>query len=338
MDVRKAVFLGRMRRGDQLTNPLFSWTIEQYDGREVEGVPENKDVDAFETNKQYRLWNRNQKFWRRPHVTVEANQVNATVADFGKYTKEVANKTKEQQRDCETRILDDGISRDDDGVRGREFMGLGRVINDAVSVGSSGAALTFSDAQTVIPAQFRTPTAQIYVGALTNLTVATGDITIVFGEDQLIGMLQSRFDNLGQTTELACFCDSVFKRHVSKYFGKYQSNVKGGTALIRTDQEAISAKRFALYGADLLETDFGPIDINLVSFMPKTSTGAIAGRAYFVDMDGIKLRPSGLYMTHQQLEDKGAGPRGLIQSILGWEYGDPRAHCKVDPNVIQTTN
>jgi hypothetical protein len=337
MDERKTVFLSRLRRGEQLKGPLYSWEIEKYDGREIEGVPENKDADGFETNKQYRLWNRSMKFWRRPHVTVEANQINVAPADFGKYTKEVANKTKEQQRDVETRLMNDAISRDDDGIVGREFFGLGRVINDGVSVGMSGAALPFSDAQTVIPPDFRTPTQQIYVGALTNLHAGDTSPSVVFGEDQLILMLANRFDNLGQTTELACFCDSLLKRHFSKYFGKYQANVTGGTAIVRTDQEAIAAKRFALFGADLLETDFGPIDINLVSFMPKRSDGTLAGRGYFIDMEAMKIRPSGLWMTHMEIPDGGAGPRGLIQSILGYEYGDPRCHCKVDPATIQTT-
>lgn len=338
MDERMTTLLSRLKRGDQLKGPLYSWEIEKYDGRRTQGVPENKDADSFESNKQFRLWNRYMKFWRTPHVTMESNTINVAPADFGKYTKEVANKTKEQQRDVETRLLTDDISRDDDGIIGREFYGLGRVVNDGVSVGSAGTALPFSDPQTVIPPEFRTPTAQIYVGALTNLTVATGDITIVFDEEKLISMLASRFDNLGQTTELSCFCDSVLKRHFSRFFGKYQANVKGGTAIIRTETEAIAAKKWAGYGVDLLETDFGPVDINLVSFMPKRPDGSLSGRGYFLDMSALKIRPSGLFMTHTELADGGAGPRGLIQSILGYEYGDPRCHCKVDPNVIQTTN
>ncbi len=338
-DVRKTPLQKMMGRGENLHNvKLYSWPLEKYDGRQVLGIPEDKDADTFESDKQFQLYNRSQKFWRTPHVTTEANEINVAPANFGKMDRQKAKKTEEQQRDIETRLCDDGISRDDDGTRGREFYGLGRVINDGTSVGSSGAALTFSDPQTVIDVNFRTPTAQIYTGFLTDLETSDGTVVPIFNEDALIAMLKSRYDNFGQTTQLKCICDSLLKVHFSKYFGKYQANVKGYTAIVRTPTEAIMAKDFAGYGADLLQTDFGPIDINLSNFLPTRSDGTLAGRAYFLDMEMLKLRPSGLWMTTQDLEDKGAGPRALIQSILGWEYGHPGGHCKVDPETIQSTN
>jgi len=39
-------------------------------------------------------------------------------------------------------------------------------------------------------------------------------------------------------------------------------------------------------------------------------------------------------LTHKELEDKGGGPRGLIQSILGPQWGDPRGALKVDPATV----
>src|SRR5215471_18070632 len=168
IDERQTIFTTRLKRGDDLGNvKFFSWPLERYDGRMTQGVPENKDADDFETDKQYQLYGRTQKFWRRPHVTVEVNMVNKAPADFGKYSKQVLKKTEEQKRDIEQRLLADSDSRDDDGVNGREFMGLGRFVNDATSVGVSGSALTFGDSQTAVPTQFRTPTAQINVGNLT---------------------------------------------------------------------------------------------------------------------------------------------------------------------------
>lgn len=338
IDVRKTPLLARMKRGEQLGNTLFSWTVETYDGRKTDGVPENKDADSFETNKQYRLWNRSQKFWRTPHVTTEANDINVAPADFGKMKKEIVNKTREQQRDVETRMCDDRSSRDDDGLTGREFLGLGMVINDGSSVGMSGSALTNSDAQTAIPAQFKTPTAQIYVGALTDKKTSDNTITVSLSQNTFLDMLQSRFDAVGMTTELTMFCDALLKRHIAQYFGKYVPNVRAYDTIVRTPQEAVEAKTLALYGVDLIQTDFGNIDVNLVSWMPRRSDGTLSARGYLLDMEHVRVRPSGLWMTFKNLEDKGAGPRGLIQSILGWEFGDPRGHCKVDPNVIQTTS
>src|SRR4030095_4051060 len=89
LDKRKTVFLSSMKRGENLENvKLFSWALEGYDGRMTQGIPENKDVDEWESDKQEPLYGRSQKFWRRPHVTVEANTINRAPADFGKYQKQ----------------------------------------------------------------------------------------------------------------------------------------------------------------------------------------------------------------------------------------------------------
>lgn len=339
LDVQKTVFLTRLKRGEQIENvQIYSWTVEKYDGRMTSGIPEGADVDTFETDKQQKLSGRAQKFWRRPHVTVESNEINVAPADFGKYRKQVVKKTTEQKRDIEQRLFSDLDSRDDDGVNGREFMGLGRFINDGVSVGSAGAALTWTDPQTAVnllAPEYVTPTAQIYTGNLFALD-ASGNMTLVLDDETLLNMLQNRFDLLGATNELSCFADLVLKRHLSR-LSRYQKNIVNYTPTSRTMQEAIAAKNYLMFGADLLETDFGPIDVNLVSWMPRTSAGAASGRGYFIDMEFMYMRPSGLWLTHRELEDKGGGPRGLIQSILGPQWGDPRGHLKVDPNVVQGT-
>lgn len=335
LDQRMTPLLTRFKRGEPLHNvKLFSWALEGFDGRMVVGIPENKDVDDFETDTQSQLYGRSQKFWRTPHVTVEANTINRAPADFGKYNSQVRKKVTEQKRDIETRLGSDLDSRDDDGITGREFMGIGRFVNDAVSVGVAGAALTFGDSQTAVPAAFRTPTAQIYVGAL--YVTSSGVVSdLTFNEDTLNGMMQNRFDALGMTQELSCFCDAAFKRHLDRVI-QYKKTLTSYTAVGRVAMEPLTSNRYVMTGADLFETVFGLVDINVVSWLPRTSAGALSGRAYFLDMTGIQMRASGLYLTHTQLEDKGAGPRGLIQSILGPQYADPRAHLKVDPNVINT--
>lgn len=327
IDKRQTPYTSRLPRGENLHNvKLFSWAIEGFDGRMIQGIPENKDVDAWESDTQQPLYGRSQKFWRRPHVTVEANTINRAPADFGKMDSQVRKKTEEQKRDIETKLLGDGDSRDDDGLIGREFMGLGRFINDAVSVGVAGAALTFTDTQTAIPPAYRTPTAQIYVGALT-----TGGVLTFTGET-INTMLQNRYDSFGPSPAFEGFVDALLKRHFTK-IERYVINMTGFTPVQQRMGPTFSDRRYIDFGSDLWDTDFGTLPINLISWAPRTSTGALSGRGYFIDMANQALRPSGLYLTNQPQEDKGAGPRSLIQSILGPAYGDPRSHLKIDPNV-----
>jgi len=335
LDRRMTPFLSRLKEGENLFNvSLFSWALEKYDGRMTVGIPENKDVDVFETDKQDRLYGRSQKFWRRPHVTTEANTINRAPADFGKYNKQVIKKVEEQRRDIEQRYLSDSDSRDDDGLTGREVMGAGRFVNDTVSVGVSGAALTFGDTQTAVPTDYLTPTAQIYVAAL--YVLSSGVVSaLTFDEDSLNGMLQNRWDSLGLSSRFSGFVDAALKRHLGRVF-RYAKTLTGYTAIARQDVPPQASAKWITSGVDMIETDFGPIDINMITWLPRTSTGALSGRGYFFDMEFIYNRPSGLNLTHMQLEDKGAGPRGLIQSIMGPQWGDPRAHLKIDPNVINT--
>lgn len=335
LDRRMTPFLSRLKSGENLNNvSLFSWALEKYDGRQTVGIPENKDVDVFETDKQDRLYGRSQKFWRRPHVTVEANTINRAPADFGKYNKQVIKKVEEQRRDIEQRYLSDSDSRDDDGLTGREVMGAGRFINDAVSVGVAGAALTFGDTQTAVPVDYRTPTAQIYVGALYVTTSGVvSDLT--FNEDSLNGMMQNRWDSLGLSSKFEGFVDAALKRHLGRVF-RYAKNLTNYTPLSRQQLPDAAASDWLIPGVDVINTDFGPISIEMITWLPRTSAGALSGRGYFFDMEFVYNRPSGLNLTHMQLEDKGAGPRGLIQSIMGPQWGDPRAHLKIDPNAIST--
>jgi hypothetical protein len=335
LDERKTAFLSRLKHGEDLGNvSLFSWALEKFDGRQIVGIPENMDADEFETDKQDRLYGRSQKFWRRPHVTVEANTINRAPADFGKYNTQVVKKVEEQKRDIEQRYLSDSDSRDDDGLTGREVMGLGRFVNDATSVGVSGAALTFTDTQTAVPVDYRTPTAQIYVAALYVTTSGVvSDLT--FNEDSLNSMLQNRWDSLGMNGEMEAFVDAALKRHLGRVF-RYAKNLTSYTPLSRQPAPAVASGDAIIGNIDMIQTDFGPIAINMISWLPRTSAGALSGRGYFLDMTYMYNRPSGLFLTHQQLEDKGAGPRGLIQSILGPQWGDPRGHLKIDPNAIST--
>jgi hypothetical protein len=145
-------------------------------------------------------------------------------------------------------------------------------------------------------------------------------------------MLQSRYDNFGMSGELSGFVDPLLKRHFTK-IERYVKTMAGYQAVSQRYNEAYSSKNFIDYGSDLYESDFGPIDLNMISWAPRNAAGALSGRGYFLDMTYMYLRPSGLFLTYQDQPDKGAGPRGLIQSILGPQWGDPSAHLKVDPNV-----
>ena len=306
-DVRNTPFSSRIKKGERLKAMEFSWTVEVLDDGSGVGTtppPENADVTTFESDQQTRIYSRAQRYWRTPRVSVISEKVNDTAAHFGTYYRQVTKQTIGQKRNIERVMLSSNDSAADTGVIGSKMMGAARVINDGT--------LTWGDALTSIPSAFRTPTAQIYTGTLANLN----------DEATLINILKNRFDQLGMTTELLLFAGSSLKQQISTYFGKYTPNKSNFTTVVRTEQEAIDSRRFAAYGIDVFEGDFGTFELVLVPFIENLKWG------YGINMDNVFMRPL-MYCDHTELPYLGGGRSGLIDSILGIEWGDPRTHFKI---------
>lgn len=302
-DVRNTPFSSRMKKGGRLENMLYSWPLQDMNGRKTTPPAENADVTAFEGDLQQRTYNRGERFWRTPRVSVIADRVNKSAGGWGKYNQQIKLKIEEQKRDVEFCLLSDQDSNDDNGTVGSRFLGAGRAINDGT--------LAFGDPQTAIPAPYRTPTAQIFTGTIDTLDEAA-----------FVNIMKSRYDALGQTVELVMFAGSGLKAHISEFFGKYMPNKANYTVIVRTQSEAIDSRKFAGYGVDMYEGDFGSFEIVLAPFI------ADQYRGYGINMDYVQLRPL-MYCDHTELPYLGGGYSGLIDSILGWEYGDPRGHFKI---------
>lgn len=308
-DVKNTPISSRMPKGPTLKAMEFSWNIEKMGQRRDESIPENMDVDAFEGDETKKMYNRAQKFWRTPRVSTEAEEVNETPAEAStKYNKQKAKKTKEQKRDIEWRLCSDKESREDAGVKGKgsEFKGLGRVINDGT--------LPFTDERMIIPSTYRTPTAQIYTGLLADLL-----------ETHVNDMMQGRWEKTGAMSEFILFCASRLKSHISANFGKYEANKEGFTAVIRTNRADIDRRKLVLKGVDVVEGDYGTYEVDLEPFMPTLQRG------YGLELSQLSERAK-FKGRHTQFPYLGGGKSGLIESIIGYEFGDPRSHFKIAPS------
>src|SRR4029077_3653345 len=119
-------------------------------------------------------------------------------------------------------------------------------------------------------------------------------------ETAFVNILKSRFDALGMTTELTLFAGSALKAHISEFFGKYKPNVANYTVIVRTQAEAIDSRKFAGYGVDMYEGDFGAFDIVVDPWMPDQKWG------YGLNMENITMRP-GYYCDVTELPYMGGG-------------------------------
>jgi hypothetical protein len=302
-DVRNTPLSSRMRKGKTVTNQEFSWPLETLGARQISPPAENADVTTFEGDTESRTYNRTQRFWRQPRVSVLSDRINDTAGDFGKYAHQVKKKVEDQKRDIETVLLSAQLSATDTGAVGTKMMGIGAAVNDGTIV--------WTDALTTPPTGYRTPTAQIYTGTLALLDELT-----------FSAILKARFDALGMTTELTLFAGSSLKNQISTMFGKYKPNVANYTVIVRTQAEAIDSRKFAGYGVDMYEGDFGAFDIVTDPWMPDQKFG------YGLNMELITMRP-GFYCDVTELPYMGGGRSALVDTILGYEYGDPRTHFKI---------
>jgi hypothetical protein len=311
-DVKKTVVLSRMQKGEKLRALEYSWGVERMGLRRKDAIPENTDVKTFEGDDQKKLYNRTQKFWRNPAVSTEAERIIANVDDSrGRYNKQVKKKTEEQKRDVEARLLDEQDSQEDTGIKGSMFLGIGRVINN---VNLTTGALAYGDALTAIPAEYQTPVEQIYTGTLAD-----------YDEAALTDQLQSRANNLGMLGEFSYFVGPKLKRHISDNFGNYRPDKEGYTVVLRTTTQSVDKKKLMMSAIDYVDTEWGVLDITLAFFMPHPEYG------YGLDMEQLMMRP-GFWCEHEELPYTGSGRKGLIESILGYEFGDPRAHIATKPS------
>lgn len=306
---RKTPVTSRMPKGERLKAMMFSWPAEKSPARRKGGIPENKDVDAFETANRQRLYGRAERWWRTPRVSVIAEKVNDHAGVSGsEYRHQVTQKTGAQKADIEAEILSDQDSAEDNGITGDLVRGLGRVINDGT--------LTFTDTPTAIPLAYRTPAAQIYSDVIANFT-----------EAKLSDMLQAMWDLSGAAGEITLVVASALKRKISDEFGKYVPNKSGYTVVtVRSGTQLTDGnKKLLATGIDVFEGDFGIVDITLDPYMPSNYRG------YGLDWSQLGMRPM-MYCDHTELPYQGGGISGLIDSILGYEYGDPRAYIKIAPS------
>lgn len=319
------MFLGRLPKGEQLEAMEFKIPIEQMGARRTDPPPEGKDVAEYEGDKQKLLWQRAQRHWRTPKVTVEAEKVIRNPDKTkGKYNKQVTKKIKEQKRDVQMIYLSDQDSAEGNDDAGSRVLALGRVINDTVGTpiplpgwetDPSNVDMTFHDQLTAIPAAYRTPTEQIYRGTLA-----------AFDEATFKALLLNRAKKAGEAAgEFTLFAGLMLKSWISDTFGQYKKERTDYTVVVRTQTQSIDRKKFLAATIDVYEGEFGIFDIELTYFMPSLMRG------YGVDLSEMELRPL-MYCDHREYENHGGGRRGLIDSILSYRYPDPRDCFKIAPS------
>lgn len=312
--------ISSIKKGEKLKNMLYDFMVKSYGSRKKGGVPDGKDIDAFDAQSpKLVLQARGEVFRRAPMVGFIAqkmSQAGGVIATPNLFNEAKADQTIEHKRDMEKELWSNQDSHADDGVNGAQMRGLGRWIYDGSStldIAAGDVSSTSGFDELPIPAGARTPSNQIYTGS-----IATMDEVTDFG-----ALIQAKYENTGASSDLRGFVTPIIKNRVGQW-SRYAPNIAGYTSTVQVTSGRLNGN--TLFGAtiDAYKSDWGTFELFpvLTDFMPTSYTG------YFLDMDHPRIRNAGTEMW-DDLPNLGGGPRAYLQSIISVHPGDPRAHAKI---------
>lgn len=312
--------LSSIKKGKPLTNMLYDILLKSMGARKPLGVPDGKDISAFDSqNPKVSVQARGTVARRAAMVGFIAEYVSKAGGVAGvtnEMTEAMSDQMIEIKRDCEKELWSNQDSRPDDGVNGSKARGFGRWIYDGVStltLDPSDTSPTSGFYELPIPASVRTPSNQIFTGSIATMT-----------EDQFGALIQAKYENTGASSDLRGFVTPAIKNKIG-FWSRYQPNVTNYTSSVYVTSGKLQGNTLFGPTVDVYKSDWGTFELFpvLVDFMPTAYT------AFFLDMDHPRIRPGEMFDTYP-LPDLMGGPREGIQSILSWFVGDPRAHAKID--------
>lgn len=311
IDVEGCPFSSMIKKGDVPDGVIDSWQMEKYPDPDHVGVRDNVDATNFNHQPRVPVSTVAQKVWY-PFGLSDFMDVTTMIGVGSEYAKQQAHGLVAVKRKIEKRLLSAAECSVDDGVNAYETRGI----------------LTWlqNSAQTLypVPDGWRTPTAQIYTGALASLQEDETSGT-TFGS-----MLRSAFDQRKGPSKLNMFAGTALKAHLDHF----SSNplTYGSTASARRVTMGQN-DRAMVTGVDRLETSCGTIDLHQTAFIYcNRTTGAAETLApkYGVGLDMTQCEMSFLRNIRvYKLPYLGGGEKGVVDAILNLRLYNVLGHIAI---------
>ncbi len=271
------------------------------------GVADGRDVSVHNSNPPREQISFRPEFYRRSPMVGVLAQGDNIAGISSEWDEAYGDQMILHKRDIEKEMLSEQVSSAANGAEGGSTTrGIGEWIKAT------------AQAELPVPAGARTPSGQIYTGAIGD-GFATGITEIVAK-----GLLQSRWDATGDSGQVTGFLGTYIKNRFAD-FKEYKPNISNTTVIVRTNAESYTVGSLRNASVDVYNSEWGSyalIPVNTV-FLPDGYTG------YFLDMAQVEIR-SRFWMREKPLPDLGGGPRTLIESFIALIPGDLRSHIKID--------
>lgn len=296
---------------DTVNRTRFDTQVDDYgETTDMEGVASNEDADDFDNMSENRgdIQNYVMKMWEKPMVDDFAENVseNAALAE-GEYVEAVRKAIVRLKFRIEKRLM----SQMEASVQG-----------SGSKYGTCGfygfLKATAPTGSQVIPERFRIAAAQRYTGNAADIT-----------EEIMHNLLQEVFEATYGQGKFTGLLGSELKQLVS-LMSIYRANVSGST-IVR--QINVKEGRTLEAVVDMLVGDFGQVDLvptTRINHFDATGTATSQairrGSGLILDLTkwglAFKRKPG-----HKRLEDKGGGPRGIVDAIFGLRCKSPKANA-----------
>jgi hypothetical protein len=309
VDAKSKPLLALAKKGAELVNPdVHSWQADGYNTPSFDGVLSSDDVSTYDSPAAQRakLSGRCQKFRRSIMVDDFAANI-SDVAGVGRkkeMARGAAKSIEEIGRDIEAAFCSDRDSQQQSGSNPYRTRGLGSWIASA--------------AQSDLPvdSNYRTPT-----GSITS--TATDSIT----EGSIQNLLQSIYEQTGTVKNLVLLCGPTLKRRFTE-FTRTQAGSTNVALNVKTyNQDAAEKKITATI--DMFEGDFGSLQLLPSLLLAQDGLAAVQSRrGYIIDPEMVEVR-YGRRPAFRELEDRGGGPRGIIDAIAGLVVHSPKGFGKI---------
>lgn len=309
VDAKSKPLLALAKKGAELVNPdVHSWQADGYNTPSFDGVLASDDVSTYDSPAAQRakLSGRCQKFRRSIMVDDFAANI-SDVAGVGRkkeMARGAAKSIEEIGRDIEAAFCSDRDSQQQSGSNPYRTRGLGSWIASA--------------AQTDLPvdANYRTP-----AGSITS--TATDSIT----EGSIQNLLQSIYEQTGTVKNLVLLCGPTLKRRFTE-FTRTQAGSTNVALNVKTYTQGAAEKKITAT-IDMFEGDFGSLQLLPSLLLAQDGAAAVQSRrGYILDPEMVEVR-YGRRPAFRELEDRGGGPRGLIDAIAGLVVHSPKGFGKI---------
>lgn len=309
VDAKSTPVQSLMPKSEALTNMLFEWQMDNFEEPDDVAVEDGADVETFDNASPDRSLA--QMYAMKIRDSAMVSDLAENVSDVaglsrGELAESIQKKLKKISRAIEANICgDQECAAGSAGVpyRGR---GLGKWIQ--------------STAQATLPvnANFLTPSGSIDATATASLT-----------ETVVNNVVESIYLQTGQSNTFNLVCGTTLKRTFSTF-----TRSSGGTATYPGLTVQTYNKNFTGtvgFVVDKFEGDFGTLNI-IPTLWNAHKDAAYGGdgattttgkcRGYVLDMSLLSMHYKRLPRV-KELEDRGGGPRFLVDAILGWKVKNP---------------